>query len=140
MADRAPHGLVVWTLDSQACSLPVGAVERVLPALVPEPLAGAPDSVLGVVVLQGQAVPVLDLLRCLNLPARELRLDDSLVLSNHAGDRIAFFADQLQGVLRSDEAGVAAVRQLPDLVSLLSPDDRQRLARALAAHPVARAA
>jgi len=140
MADRAPQGLVVWTLDSQACSLPVGAVERVLPALVPEPVADAPDTVLGVVVLQGRLVPVLDLRRCLGLPARELRLDDSLVLINNAGERIAFFADALQGVMRPDQARSAQVRQLPDLASLLSPDDRQRLAGALAAHPIAREA
>ncbi|GEM_PF-4982062 len=140
MADRVPQGWVVCTLDSQHFALPVSAVERVLPALALTPLQNAPEAVEGLVVLHGRVVAVLALRRCLGLPPRELQLCDSLVLARDGAARLAFFADQVQGVLSWAEVQAAGAQQIDDLGALLSADDQRRLAQALAAPPLAHAA
>jgi len=140
MADEVLQEWVVWTLDSQRCALPVSAVERVLPALEVTPLANAPERVEGVVILQGREVVVLNLRRCLGLPARDMQLGDSLVLARGAGGWLAFFADQVQGVVRLADVQAYGALQIRDLSSLLSADDHRCLTEALAARPIAHAA
>ena len=120
MADMAPQGLVVWTLDSQRCALPVSVVERVLPALEVTPLHDAPAAICGTVVLQGQVVPVLDIRHCLGLPARELQLGDSLLLARGSKGPLAFFADSVQGVVRPTDADAADLLLIDDLSALLT--------------------
>ena len=120
MADMAPQGLVVWTLDSQRCALPVSVVERVLPALEVTALHDAPPAICGTVVLQGQVVPVLDIRHCLGLPARELQLGDSLLLARGSTGALAFFADSVQGVVQPTDADAVDVLLIDDLSALLS--------------------
>jgi chemotaxis signal transduction protein len=133
MADKVAQGLVVWTLDMQRCALPVGRVDRVLPALEISPLPDAPAVVAGYAVLQGQMVPVLDLRRCLNLPEREVRLDDSLVLARGIGGALAFFADSVACVMQPSSADAADALMIGDPWSFIALPDRRRLAAALAA-------
>ena len=133
MADEAAQGLVVWTLDSQRCALPVSRVDRVLPALEITPLPDAPAAVAGYAVLRGQAVAVLHIRRCLGLPEREVRLDDSLVLARGIGGAIAFFADTVACVMQPSSADAADALMVGDPWSFIALPDRRRLAASLAA-------
>jgi chemotaxis signal transduction protein len=126
MADMAPQGVVVWLLDSQRCALPVHMVERVLPALEITAWAGAPPAVLGSVVLQGRTVGVLDIRHCLGRPQRELQLGDSLVLAHGSKGPLAFFADSVEGVVRSSQADGHLL--IDDLSAFLSDAEQRSLA------------
>src|SRR5438132_11867874 len=133
MADEVAQGLVVWMLDMQRCALPVSRVDRVLPALAITPLPDAPPVVAGYAVLQGQMVPVLDLRRCLGLPEREVRLDDSLVVARGIGGALAFFADSVACVMQPSSADAADALLIADPWSFIALADRRRLAAALSA-------
>jgi purine-binding chemotaxis protein CheW len=133
MADKVAQGLVVFTLDTQRCALPVSRVDRVLPALEISPLPDAPPVLAGCAVLRGEVVPVLDLRRCLSLPEREIRLDDFLVLARGIGGALAFFADSVACVAQPASAVAADVLIVGDPWSFISLPDRRRLSAALAA-------
>ena len=133
MAEEAVRGMVVFTLDTQRCALPVSRVDRVLPALEITPLPDAPPALAGYAVLQGEVVPVLDLRRCLSLPEREVRLDDSLVLARGIGGALAFFADSVACVMQPTSADAADALRVGDPWSFISLPDRRRLSAALAA-------
>jgi purine-binding chemotaxis protein CheW len=132
MADDPLQGLVVWTLDTQRCALPVSRVDRVLPALAISPLPDAPAVIAGHAVLHGQVVPVLDLRRCLGLPEREVRLDDSLVLARGIGGALAFFADSVACVMQPTSADAADALMIADPWSFIVLPEQQRLGAALA--------
>ena len=62
--ERTEHDAGWYLLASSAgqlCALPIGCVLEVAPMLKYRPLAGAPEFVLGVSVLRGEPVPVVDL-------------------------------------------------------------------------------
>ena len=132
MADDPLQGMVVWTLDTQRCALPVSRVDRVLPALAIRPLPDAPAAIAGHAVLQGQLVPVLDLRRCLGLPEREVRLDDSLVLARGVGGALAFFADSVACVVPPSHPDAADALMIGDPWSFIALANRPRLSAALA--------
>lgn len=72
--------LVVFQLDDRNFAVHLDAVERVVRAVAPTVLPKAPDSVLGVINLQGRIIPVIDMRCLLNLPLREIRLSDQLLI------------------------------------------------------------
>jgi purine-binding chemotaxis protein CheW len=47
-------------VDRRVCALPLAQVEETMRPLPVEPMAGAPDFVLGVAIVRGAAVPVVD--------------------------------------------------------------------------------
>lgn len=101
--------LVVWTLDMQRYALRFSVVVRVVRAVALTPLADAPDLVCGIVNVQGQVIPVINMRRRLQLPEREIALADQLVLAQTARRAVAFFADAVSGVLDYPEESLVAV-------------------------------
>src|SRR5438132_857362 len=99
MAEQKAKGFVVWALDARRYALPVGHVERVLPAVAISPLAGAPPPVCGSLNLRGEPISMLDLRQHLGLPPKELRLDDHLVLACTSRRQVGFFVDVVEGVV-----------------------------------------
>ena len=57
----APDQIVVFALDEPRYALPLSAVERVVRAVEITPLPKAPEIVLGVINMQGQVVPAVDI-------------------------------------------------------------------------------
>lgn len=106
--------LVVFTLEGQRCALHLSAVERVVRAVEITPLPKAPEIVLGVINAQGQILPVVDVRRRFRLPARELTLDDRLILARTARRLVALVADSVVGIRAlSTREMVGAEQALP---------------------------
>ena len=123
---------LAWLLDDRRFTLPVTAVERVLPAIAIHALPDAPAAIAGVIDVQGECIPVLDMRRHLRLPAHDIALTDRLLLAATPRRRLAFFVDAVDGV--ADAAGApATAMHASDLDSVLSPAQHQALDRALAA-------
>ena len=145
--------LVVFTLDERVYALHLTAVLRILRAVGVEPLPKAPDAVLGVINVEGHIVPVFDLRRRFRLPAREIALDDHLILAQTTRRKVALMVDAVSGVVERNDAeiteagailegidyieGVAKLAGglvfIHDLETFLSPAEAQRLEQALAA-------
>ncbi|HJV34848.1 chemotaxis protein CheW [Geomonas sp.] len=91
--------LFVVRLDEERYALHLPAVSRVLRMVeitaIPKP--GGP--LLGLVNVQGEVLPVVDLRRCLNHPRRPVALEDVLVIAEGGQGRVALPVDRVEGVL-----------------------------------------
>lgn len=70
--------LVAFSLDEPRYALHLSAVERVVRAVETMPLPKAPEIVLGVINMQGQIIPVVDVRQRFRLRAREMNLKEFL--------------------------------------------------------------
>jgi len=95
--------LVLFLLDEQYYALHLPAVERVVRAVEVTPLPKAPAIVSGVINVQGQIIPVVDVRKLFRLPAREMQLDDQLIIAHTSRRLVAL-------VVKS----VVGIRELPD--------------------------
>lgn len=95
--------LVMFTLGERRLALPLSAVERVVHAVEITALPEAPASVLGVINVQGQILPVFNLRRRFRMPERELELRDKLILARTARRMVALVVDDVTGVMECGE-------------------------------------
>lgn len=90
--------LFIVRLDEQRYALRLQDVERVVSMVEITALPEAPAAVLGLINAQGRILTVIDLRSCLNLPAREVDLDDVLVIVRTAAGMVALAVDGVEGV------------------------------------------
>ena len=107
--------LVVFLLDGQRFAVAVEHVQRVLAAAEVTPLPGAPHNIAGVIDLQGDVTPVLDLRRRAadGLPHPIATRDRFIVLST-ARRTIALVADEAQGVIEVPRGTLATLPHAQD--------------------------
>jgi len=111
-----PSRFVVFTLDEQRYALPLSSVNRVVAAVYVTPLPKAPDIVRGVINVQGQVIPVVDIRTRFRLPEREMALSDQIIIAHTAQRPVALIADATEGVLEfSDERIVPPEAVLPEM-------------------------
>jgi purine-binding chemotaxis protein CheW len=113
-ADRVA---VLCRVGSRVCALPVAHVSETLRPLPVEPIAGAPAFVLGVSVVRGAPIPVIDAARMLGAdgpshPARFVAL--------RIGIRAAILA--VDAVLGVAAIGADSLQELPPLLRDASTD------------------
>lgn len=105
--DRSTQ-LVIFIIDEQRYALPLSVVERVVRMVEVTPLPNAPDVVRGVISVQGQIVPVIDLRRRFRCPSREIGLNDHLVIARTARRTVALIVDTVLDVAECAEQDVIA--------------------------------
>ncbi len=93
------YELVTIRLDDNRYALPLASVERVVRAVEVTPLPKAPAIVLGVVDVQGQVVPVINIRRRFGLPERAPGLTDQFVIAHTARRSLALVADAVTDVI-----------------------------------------
>ena len=144
---RGTTAAVVARVGARLCAIPLAHARETMRLLPIEPLADAPPFVLGLSIIRGEALPVVDLAALLGGRGERARL-----LTLRAGERsLAVAVDAILGVRSLDDATLAAAPALaqatrPDLIDaigvldsqllvvlraarLLSEDDWRRLAR-----------
>lgn len=114
-AAGALQELVVFHLDGQRYALHLPVVQRISSMVQITPLPQAPDVVQGVINVQGEVVPVVDLRRRFGLPERTPTVQDHLVLARTSRRRLAFAADRVDGVLRAADNVIPAAVVVPGL-------------------------
>ncbi len=101
------NGVLVFKLDQARYCLPLSSVERAVRAARITPLPKAPQIVLGVINLQGEVIAVADMRGRLDLPARELSLDDRFLIARTPRRRLALVVDSLEGIRHLDQEQIA---------------------------------
>jgi purine-binding chemotaxis protein CheW len=144
--------ILIFALDEPRYALYLSAVERVVRAVETTPLPQAPPFVQGVINMQGQVIPVVDIRPCFGLPPREVKPDDCFILARTSRRLMALVADSVAGLhTLADHEWVASGQVLPgvaylhglaklegdlvllcDLDQFLSWDDERQLEAALA--------
>ena len=92
--------IVIFSLDEPRYALPLSSVVQVVRAVEITPLPKAPEIVMGVINMQGQVIPVINMRQRFCLPAHEIRLEDRFIIARTAARVVALVADSVDGVRR----------------------------------------
>ncbi len=129
MATIPSETVLLVTTGAVRCALPISSVVETLRELPLRSFKGMPPFVLGVSVIRGEALPVLDLARLFGGtsigPAR-------LVVVWAGQHKVALAVDRVIGIHRLDSSAMAAAPPLlssmaPDVVASLGPLDGELL-------------
>lgn len=91
--------LVAFSLDDQSYALDLSCVERIVRAVHVTHLPDAPETVHGVIDVEGRIIPVVNTRKRLGLPEREIDLDDRFIIARENGLAVALVADDVTPVL-----------------------------------------
>ena len=100
--------LVVFTLEAQCYALSTAVVDRVVRMVDITRVPQAPDIVLGVISVQGQILPVLNVRKRFRLPERDLGLSGQLIMAQTTRRSVALAVDAVTGVVNRAEVAVTA--------------------------------
>lgn len=106
------YQLVVFSIDELRYALPLPAIERIVRVVEITPLPKAPDIVLGVVDVQGQIIPVINIRSRFGLPEREMNLNDQLVIARASEQSVALLVNAVSGVVECPEEEVVTVEEI----------------------------
>ncbi len=157
-AEAASDGsaALVFEVAGQRYGLPVGEVVQIVEMVALTSLPGAPPIVAGIINYHGQVIPAIDVRRRLDLPSQPWSLRTPIVVASLDGHTIGLVVDTVSGVIEMGEAQISAPEQIftretaparqlvtgvarladgllliLDLAAFLSPEEEQRLAKAL---------
>jgi purine-binding chemotaxis protein CheW len=92
--------LLTFTLAQQTYGLPVSNVIRIIEMVTITHLPDVPDTIQGIINVQGKAVPIMDLRQRFGLPLQPYGLHTPIILVNLAGDRmLGLIVDAVEDVL-----------------------------------------
>jgi purine-binding chemotaxis protein CheW len=108
--------LVTFSLDDRKFALYVSAVQRIIRVVEVTALPKAPEIVVGIINLQGRVIPVFDIRMRFQLPAREVQLNDQLIIASTTKRTVALIVDSVNDVIEiPGERIIAAEQILPEL-------------------------
>jgi len=90
--------ILVFALGERNYGLYLSAVKRVVQAVETTPMPKAPEFILGVINMQGQVIPVVDIRPCFGMARREVEADDQFILAQTARRLVALVADSVAGI------------------------------------------
>jgi purine-binding chemotaxis protein CheW len=106
------NDVMVFTLDEQRIALPLPGVAQLIRSAVVTPLPQAPANVLGVISVQGESVPVLNLRQLLGLPERGIGPDAQFIIMITGRRRLALVVDEVKGVMDFPEQDLTAAEPI----------------------------
>jgi len=107
--DGASAAWLVCGAGGLRCALPIGAVREIFRPLPIEPIAEAPGAVLGLSLIRGEPLPVVDLGL---LIADHACRPERMVALDTGSRRLALIADQVIGIRVFDAPALAALPPL----------------------------
>lgn len=110
---KTPY-LLIFTLDEQQYALRLDAVQRIVRAAAITPLPKAPEIVLGILDIQGEVIPVIDVRKRFRQPERDIRPADQFVIARARSLTVALVVDAAQCVVEEQGLGLIAT---DDIVS-----------------------
>ncbi|WP_328755645.1 chemotaxis protein CheW [Geomonas propionica] len=141
----------MFALDGKRYALRLDQVTRVIRAAALTPIPHAPDIVLGILDLQGEVLPVINLRKRFRLPERGIGSEDQFVVARTDRLALALHVDATEAVCEQAEGALvpadgiitgteflAGVTRTPDglvlihdLDTLLFPDEEAQIRAAL---------
>src|SRR5687768_110955 len=143
-----PIQLVVFSVDGQKLALRLAAVRRVVRAAQVCPVPNAPAVVAGLLDVQGEVLPVLDLRARLGLPSRPIAVDDLFMIVQSPVRTLALVVERVHGLVEAQLRetwepwlrrfdGLAQTADglllIEDIETFLSAAENEQLERALEA-------
>jgi purine-binding chemotaxis protein CheW len=101
-----PERLVVFTVESQRYALPIDVVQEIQQIVALSEIPDDSGSVVGVINLRGQVVPVMDIRRLLHMPDREYGLQTPMVFTRTPRGLAAVIVDEVEDVVEVPEGSM----------------------------------
>jgi purine-binding chemotaxis protein CheW len=102
----------VFLLDDQRYALPLTVVERIVRAAEVTPIPKAPAIVLGVIDVEGQVLPVLNVRRRFHLPERDISPNDQFLIARSKRRTLVLVIDEAQGVIEVPALEIVGVGEI----------------------------
>jgi len=117
--------LVTFCIENSRIAFPVKVVQRVIWALRITPVPGQNKKFIGVINLEEEVIPIIDLRYILGLRQCDLELDDDIVIVDTSFGQLGLIADRVEGVQEYLSSQVSpAGKELESLASsVLRADD-----------------
>ncbi len=90
--------ILIFTLDELTYALPLPAVVRVIHAMETRRLPKSPEIISGIINVQGQIIPVVDIRKRFGLSERETDPDDRMIIADTGKRKIAMFVDTVADI------------------------------------------
>lgn len=143
--------IVLFSLDEPRYALYLDTVIRIIQAVEITPLPKAPEIVSGVINVQGEIIPVINIRKLFRLPEHEIDLDNQFIIAKTSKRTLALLVDSVQGVSELENCEVTDAHDvfpfadflsgitvfennivlINDLEKFLSLDDEKKLDEAL---------
>ncbi|MCK9373548.1 MAG: chemotaxis protein CheW [Sulfuricurvum sp.] len=106
--------VLVFSCENNTYALPLESVERVLRALEITAIPESPPVLAGVFDLHGHTIPVISLRHLLSLPAKNMELEDALMIVNVHAHQTALLSDHVIGVFELEREKISETPELFD--------------------------
>jgi purine-binding chemotaxis protein CheW len=90
--------ILIFTLDELTYALQLPAVVRVIHAMETRRLPKSPEIISGIINVQGQIIPVIDIRKRFGLAEHETDPDDRMIIADTGKRKIAMFVDTVTGI------------------------------------------
>ena len=100
---KKPNQLIVFTLDDQRLALSISSVNRVIRVVGITPLPKGPDIVIGIINVQGNIIPVVNIRKRFCLPERDINLNDQIIITHTSKRTIGIVVNSVIGLIESAE-------------------------------------
>jgi purine-binding chemotaxis protein CheW len=124
--DKARH-YVIFRIDQQRYALPLDHVSRAVRMVAVTPIPDAPHSMLGIIAMAGQMLPVIDLRRLFGQAGIKPELQDVLLIVEIQGQTVAVIVDEVLNILEFSSKQIqsppAAVKQSRFLSAAVQQED-----------------
>ena len=104
--------LLEFMIVDQQYALFLDSVDKVVRAVEVTPLPDAPESVLGVVDVQGQVLPVLNIRKRFGIPDKEIDLTDQLIIARAKRRMVVLLVDRVNGVIEHSEREIFDAKKI----------------------------
>lgn len=106
---------LLFTLDNYRYGLPVTVIDRVIKALEITPLPKATEIILGIINVQGNIIPVINVRKRFQLKDRNIDINDHIIIVNTLHRRVALIVDGSSDMIEiTDIQIVEAKNIIPD--------------------------
>ena len=93
------NAYIIFSVDDQYYALPVSAVKQIIRAVQTTCLHEAPELLLGLINMNGEIVPVINIRKQFKLPQKEISVSDRIVIAQAPPHTIAFIVDYIEGII-----------------------------------------
>ena len=91
----------IFRIDDQLFGVAVSRVEKIIRAAAVIPLPDGPDTIIGLLNVEGRILPVVNIRKKWRLPERGMEADDRIILFK-AGALVSFIVNGVIGVVQFD--------------------------------------
>ena len=91
----------IFSIDDQLYGIAVSGVEKIIRAAAIIALPDVPETIIGLLNVEGSVLPVVNIRKKWRLPEREMSVDDRIILFK-AGTLVSFIVNSVVGVIQFD--------------------------------------